>query len=134
VHSVLLRGDGRRRNVPPGIHAGWEPRSSSESPRIRRGCTDLPSNRGSTCRLGDVHAGIVDRLLSGGARVAARVVGAKPGGEAEWIPSTRRSAGGTSARPPGAPLTIADRLVIDALHLVARPSFHGVTPRRSGQV
>src|SRR5260370_26102663 len=79
--------------------------------------------------FGDVHGGIVGMDLAGRARLAARIVGAEPGGEAQGITGCAEMLV-VPARAAGRRRDEADRLVGDALDEVR----FSVAPRRDARM
>src|SRR5690349_18396664 len=77
----LLRG----LHVPPGIHAAWNAIPLQRVLVLFADVRVFHPVGDRSAAFGDVHAGVVDRLLSRHARVAPGVVRAEPGGEAQGV-------------------------------------------------
>src|SRR3954468_7816477 len=123
-----LRGNRLRLGVPARVHAAGHALLRERLLVLLAQERVLHPVRNRGAALGDVHAGVVDRLLAGRAGVAPRVVRAEPRGEAERVLG-RGEVLVVPARASGRGAHHADRLVVDALHLVGVP----VLPRRDAE-
>src|SRR5205814_1779427 len=104
-----LRRGGLRRDVPAGIHAAGDAVLPERLLVLPAQVRVFHPVRDRGPALGNVHAGVVDRLLAGRAGVAAGVVRTEPGGEAERV-LRRGEVLVVPARAPGRRAHHADRL------------------------
>src|SRR6478672_8532501 len=87
----------------------------------------------SRAALGNIHPGVIDMLLAGRARLAARIVRAEPCGQTQRL-FRRAEVLVIPARPAGGRRHHPHRLIVDAFDLVAVALFPGsdAVPLRPG--